>query len=142
MKIIVAATLTIFLLATGFSRQKSESGSKQSQVISGYLVDRMCGENFAKFDLEKATQKAAKHTKECAIDEECKKRGYGIVTKGRFFAFDEKGNNLAAKYFDSSKKISDFLVDVQCTVNGDQLSVVSVRDSKAVKKKSSDGLLK
>jgi len=57
----------------------------------GYLVDHNCGKRMVMNDVKKSDVKAARHTKDCALEETCKASGYGIVTGGKFYEFDDAG---------------------------------------------------
>lgn len=104
---------------------------KSSHTMSGYLVDKMCGTKMSKLDKEKATEKAMKHSKDCALEDMCKESGYGIVSDGKFIKFDENGDKLASTYFEKSKKEKDFVVNVKGTMDGDLMKVESIADVKA-----------
>lgn len=141
MKKITAALLMLVVLTLGVAQEKKESGSKGmkgSHVMSGYLIDKMCGSKMAKLDMDKASERAMKHTKECALEDACKATGYGILMKGKYFKFDEKGDKMAEEYLTKTTKTSNILVDVACTMDGMSLKVESINDAKSAEKKSED----
>ena len=72
--------------------------------LSGYVVDTVCAADHVKDSAEAATKFAAEHTKSCALMEECVKGGYGIFSEGKWYPFDDKGNQLAKALFDKTKK--------------------------------------
>ena len=103
-------------------------------VYVGYLVDHMCGKQMAKLTPEKADAKAAKHTKECALDENCKVSGYGIVSKGLYLKLDAAGDQLAETFLKKTTKENHNKVEIRGTVDGGLLKVVSLKDGERQKK--------
>jgi hypothetical protein len=141
MKKITAAFLMLVVLSLGIAQEKKELGTKGktgSHVMSGYLVDKMCGSNMAKLDMDKASERAIKHTKECALEDGCKATGYGILMKGKYFKFDAKGDKLAEEYLNKTTKANNILVDVACTMDGMNLKVESIKDTKSAEKKTEE----
>ncbi|HEY6952282.1 MAG TPA: hypothetical protein VI758_07730, partial [Bacteroidota bacterium] len=109
---------------------EQKSDMSKSHNMTGYLLDNACATKMSKLDEAKATEKAMKHPKDCALQDACKASGYGIMSKGKFIKFDENGNKLASDYFDKTKKESGFLVEVKGTMDGDLLKVESIQDVK------------
>jgi len=72
--------------------------------LTGYLVDAMCAASHMKSHPENADAFAAGHTKGCALMPECVESGYGIISGGKWYAFDAKGNELAKAIFDKTDK--------------------------------------
>jgi hypothetical protein len=109
--------------------QTTKKGSGQAPaVMTGYIVDQMCGKGMVMEDIKRSDAKAAKHTKECALDEACAARGYGLVSGGRFYTFDEQGNKKAAAYLHATKKEDNILVEVKGMIEGGSIKVAAVRD--------------
>jgi hypothetical protein len=135
MKKLALATIFLFAFAFGYAQDKTEKKeTKSSHTMTGYLVDKMCGAKMSKLDQEKATEKAMKHSKDCALEDVCKEGGYGLMSNGKFFKFDENGDRLASEYFDKTKKEKDFLVDVRGSMDGDMMKVESIKDVKGNEK--------
>jgi len=111
------------------AQDKSEKSEMSgSHNMTGYMLDKACGTKMAKLDETKAMDKAKGHTKDCALNDACKSSGYGLMMKGKFVTFDEKGNKLASEYFDKTKKEKGFWVDVKGTMDGDVIKVESIKD--------------
>ena len=108
------------LLAAVFMTGTLAQGKKV--VFAGYLMDQMCGADV------KDTAKAAEHTKECALMDHCVTAGYGIFAEGKFIKFDIDGNKKAKTFFENSKKEKDIQVIVEGTLNGDILTVMSIKE--------------
>ena len=101
------------------------------QTLKGYLTDKMCGTGFTKTgDAKTAAAKAKKHTKDCALEENCMASGYGLVFDGKFHKFDEAGDKIALEYLNKTKKENNLFVMVKGTMDGDKIKVTSVKDTK------------
>lgn len=141
------SVVLIFLLACsfGYSQEKmekmekmgkTEKMEKSEHTMGGYLVDNACAGKMEKAGAKKAMEKAKNHTKDCALQDACKASGYGLMSKGKFYKFDEKGDKLAGEYFDKTKKEKDFWVDVKGSMDGNTIKVESIKDVKAKVKKT------
>jgi hypothetical protein len=72
--------------------------------LSGYLADTVCATEHIKDSAEAQTKFAAAHTKACGLMEDCVKGGYGVFSEGKWYPFDDKGNQLAKDIFDKTRK--------------------------------------
>jgi len=107
--------------------KKSEAKKAEPMKLHGYVVDYMCAKGMMKKD--NAMARAAKHTKECALEEACAASGFGLVYDGKWVKFDEKGDKLAKAMFEKSKKDKDFMADVMGEMKGDVFVVASFTES-------------
>lgn len=124
---------TFSLMAQGKTEKKEATGEK---VFKGYLADKMCGTGFTKTgDAKLATTKAKKHTKDCALEDNCKASGYGLVIGGKYHKFDANGDKLALDYLNTTKKETDLWVEVKGTADGDGINVAAISDVKTSAKK-------
>jgi hypothetical protein len=120
-KLGIIALALMFVSASLIAQAKSET---KAATYKGYLVDKMCGTGFAKSgDVEKATAKAKKHTKDCALEENCKASGYGLLIGAKFHKFDAAGDKLALSYLNKTKKESNLTVEVKGTMDGENINV-------------------
>lgn len=103
--------------------KKEMSGS---HVMTGWLVDQMCGKKMGNGDAEKSNAKAAKHTKDCAMEESCAESGYGLVHDGKWNKFDEAGDKLAAEWLSKTDMKNNLVVNVKGTMDGDNIKVESI----------------
>ena len=78
---------------------------------------------------------AAKHTRMCAMAEDCAASGYGVVYDGTWHAFDKTGTKKAAAYLDKIKAKNHLYVAVTGTQNGDMIDVASIKTAKEPKMK-------
>jgi hypothetical protein len=96
--------------------------------LHGYVVDQMCAKSMAKKG--KAMEKAAKHTKECALEEACAASGFGLFYEdGKWVKFDDKGDAMAKTMFEKSKKDKDFMADIVGEVKDGKMVVASLTES-------------
>jgi hypothetical protein len=107
----------------------------KSHSIVGYLVDQSCAKKMVMDDVKKSDARAAKHTKDCALEETCKASDFGIVTGGKFYRFNDAGNKKAADYLSATKKENNLKVAVAGTMDGDKMNVESIKDFKSTGKK-------
>jgi hypothetical protein len=73
-------------------------------------------------------EKMAKHSKTCLTEETCARSGYGIMTEKKFIPFDEQGNILAAKYLTTTKKESDFQIEVTGKISKNKIIVKELKE--------------
>lgn len=103
--------------------------AEKGKTLHGYVVDQMCAKGMAKKGDPMA--RAAKHTKECALEEACAASGYGLFYEnGKWIKFDDNGDRLAREMFESSQKSSDFQADVTGEIKGEKFIVASLVESK------------
>ena len=132
----MTATLVLFgLLITGaFSASAQETSAKpmtHTHTMKGYLVDKMCATGMAKKAPDEAMAKAAKHTKSCALEESCMESGFGLMSEGKWYKFDDAGDKKALAWLNKTDKKNDLMVEVTGTHDGDIFKVVSLKEVKA-----------
>ncbi len=144
-----AALIILFVSSSVLAQEKKEMQKKEmkemkemketksmSPTFTGYLVDKMCGTAYVKSgDAAKAAEKGMKHSKACALDDDCAASGYGIVSEGKYLKFDEAGDKVALDYLNESDKKSNFMVEVSGTAEGNMISVKSIVDATMEMKK-------
>lgn len=105
---------------------KSEEGKWH-----GYVVDAMCAKNMMKKD--NAMEKAAKHTKECALNEDCAASGFGVFSGGKYYEFDDSGDKMAKEMIEKSSTEKGLMADVTGKMEGDKITVASIAEMKMEK---------
>jgi hypothetical protein len=136
MKFIFAVFIvTIFSITFITAQEKMNEKQTKSQSIAGYLVDKMCGERMVTADVKKSDAKAARHTRDCGLEETCSAEGYGLVTGGKFYKFDVAGDKKAKEYLKAVQKENNIQVKVLGTINDEQLAVDSIKDFKLTPEK-------
>lgn len=126
--------LFLFPIVTITAQEKKEK--PMSHTMKGYLVDKMCATGMVKKEREEAMAKAAKHTKSCALEESCTQSGYGLISDGMWYKFDDAGDKHALAWLKKTDKKNELMVEVTGTHNGDIFKVTSLKEVKngAVKK--------
>jgi hypothetical protein len=139
MKRITPLLAGILLLAvTAFAQEEKKDEAKQetmkkaeAMTMSGYVVDAMCAKGMAK--KKNVMEAAAKHTKACALEEECAASGYGIFSDGKWYKFDEAGDRQAKEWIEKTELEKGLMITVSGTMEGDMLMVSSISDYKVEK---------
>ncbi|MGH9341303.1 MAG: hypothetical protein ACRD1R_17320 [Acidobacteriota bacterium] len=90
---------------------------------TGIVVDVMCGETSAG-NLEKA----ANHTVECSMMENCRDSGFGMVASGQFFKFDDAGNTKAIALLEKTEKEKNVTVQVTGEFEDDTVKVTAIEE--------------
>ena len=134
-KILAMVLISIFSLATIVAQENMNEKETKSHSMIGYLVDKMCGERMVMDDVKKSDAKAARHTKECALEEACSAEGYGLVTNGTFYKFDDSGDVKAKEFLKATEKENNIKVEVVGIMNDEKLVVESIKDFKPAPKK-------
>jgi uncharacterized protein YxeA len=136
-KLFTVILITLFSLALIVAQEKMNMKEKQTKFHSmvGYLVDQMCGKKMVMVDTKKSDAKAARHTKDCALEEACSAEGYGLVTGGKFYKFDISGDIKAKEYLRVTQKENNIKVEVVGIMNDEQLIVESIKDFGSTPKK-------
>lgn len=91
--------LSTLLLLTSMTVVAQETGST---TLSGYVTDQHCGGTIA--TKANMMEKAAGHTRDCALMEDCAASGYGIFSGGKYYKFDTKGSATAKALIEKSKR--------------------------------------
>lgn len=113
--------LSIFISLAASSAVASDSAWR------GYLVDRLCADDAKTAD--KAKKLCETHTKECALDPNCVNSGYTVYSGSKFYIFDDKGNKLAKKLIESSKREDGGMpVEVKGALSGNTIAVSAIKE--------------
>lgn len=141
-----SAVLVIVLCAVGLSYaqgdavmvpMKAASTGEGQVTMHGYLVDAMCAKGMMKHP-ETTMKKAAAHTKDCALEEECASSGYGLISDGKWVKFDEKGDKEAKAWIESTKLAKGLMVEVSGKMSGDLFALASIHEH-AMKSDAKEG---
>lgn len=117
--------LTIPLAALSIFSE-SVANTENSTVLNGYVIDKQCAESVRQ-DSDPTTF-IRHHTKDCSLMPNCRAIGYSIYAGGSWFDLDNKGNAIAIKLLQVSKKKSDFFVQAQGKLQGKTLKVESMKE--------------
>jgi len=97
----------------------------KSKDFTGYLSDVACATNGVAADGANLATHPEKHTVACMKSPGCMASGYGILIKSKagkytFIKFDQKGNEMAKKLLETTKKADN----VQIKVEGQRMIAV------------------
>jgi len=110
------------------AKMEKKEAAKGTATWHGYVVDAMCAKTILKKD--NIMDKAAKHTKDCALEDACASSGYGLFYDNKYYKFDEAGDKLAKEAIEKSKKDRDLMFDVTGKMEGDKITVASLSEMK------------
>ncbi len=113
--------LLCFVAAPGFAQgaKPEKAAGKDVSKWHGYVVDAMCAKAMAKKD--NPMERAAKHTRDCALEESCASTGYGLFYDGKYYKFDDEGDKKAKDVIEKSSTEKGLMVDVTGTMEGDKI---------------------
>jgi hypothetical protein len=130
----IAVTVAMLVgVAFGYAQDMRDTTSQKGMAtdetvtLSGYVVDAMCAQGMVKKG--NVMERAAKHTKECALEDDCSASGYGIMTGGKYVKFDSHGDELAQNLLQKTEKDSAIAVHVSGKMVGNKLAVASLKET-------------
>ena len=100
--------------------------------FSGYLIDRSCADGL-KHEGKNLDSQVQHHTTTCALSADCSEAGYTLYKGGKFVDLDSKGNALAKKYFQTSKRKEGHYVSVTGDMKRDVLAATDIKEAAAPK---------
>ncbi|MBI4535267.1 MAG: hypothetical protein HY708_03245 [Ignavibacteriae bacterium] len=130
---LLVATLVFAIVAfaqdTKTDDKKPAKAAAKTVSMKGYVVDAMCAKGIAKKN--NVMERAAKHTKECALEEACAASGYGLFyDNGTWVKFDEAGDKEAMALVQNTKMEKEIMVDVTGKMEGDILVLASIKEAR------------
>jgi hypothetical protein len=128
LKNLVAIVLSALLVSPAMAQDEKKEGAT---TLKGYVVDAMCAKGMAKKD--NPMEKAAAHTKACALEEACAESGFGVFSDGKWHKFDEKGDAMALELIKASKADKGIMVEVKGEPKGDVFAVSAIAEHTAMK---------
>ena len=131
-KLPIRLLVSIFFLTSVTMLAQDKMEKSTSHTMKGYLVDKACGTGMAKKAPDEAMADAAKHEKSCALKESCQDSGFGLMSAGMFYKFDDKGDKQALALMKKTKKKNEIMIAVTGTHDGDILKVTSIKEVKSI----------
>lgn len=125
MKGIIPLIMVLACVASGVLAQEKKP-EVRTVTLKGYVIDAMCGTAWAK--KANGAEKAARHTKACALNEHCAAAGYGIFSEGAWVKFDTDGDRQAKAAIQKSKKERGHYFEVRGAWQGSILQVASMKE--------------
>lgn len=117
------AMVSFSLLAQG-----KDAKTAQNTTIKGYLMDNMCASMAVSKGPKIAMEKAAKHSRSCALEDDCQASGYGVMSEGKFIKFDDQGNKDALALVKKTKTQNHIMVEVTGMNGKDNFQVSSIKE--------------
>lgn len=143
MKYLLLPVLTAVLATAAFAqdstskaadkKEPASPGSKQAVILQGYVVDAMCAKNMA--NKPTTMEKAASHSKSCALEDDCSAAGYGLFSEGKWYKFDAAGDTKAKAMIEKTKKKDHIMAQVKGTLDGESFAVASLKEIRPPKNK-------
>jgi hypothetical protein len=105
--------------------------AKSTEYV-GYLSDVMCASKGIAGDGTNLQKSPKKHTVACMKMPDCASSGYGVFIKDKeadkyiFYKFDKKGNDIAKKLLETTKKTDNMKMKVKGTMIKDLIMVESI----------------
>jgi len=105
--------------------------AKSTEYV-GYLSDVMCASKGIAGDGTNLHKNPKKHTVACMKMPDCASSGYGVFIKDKeagkyiFYRFHEKGNDIAKKLLETTKKTDNMKMKVKGTMIKDFIMVESI----------------
>jgi len=130
-KLPIRLFISLFFLASISLLAQDKMDKSTSHTMKGYLVDKMCAVGMAKKTPDEAMAKAAKHTKSCALEESCQESGFGLISGGMWYKFDDNGDKQALALLKKTEKSNEIMVAVTGTHDGDIFKVTSIKEVKS-----------
>ena len=130
MKLLSVLLITLLIVCSMSVSAQTQKEKPKSNIMKGYLMDKMCGSPLSAKSPEEAMAKASKHTKVCAMEEGCAASGYGLIMNGKWIPFDEAGSKKAEEYLKKTKAVNHIYVSVSGKIKDDKISVLSIKETK------------
>ncbi len=109
-----------FVAAIAFAKEETKTG---------FVIPSQCQPKTEGVPQPEGSRNAwpAPHTTACALEDACIKSGYGLWVQDRFFRFDERGQEIALAYFETTPRTSYNKVAVTGDFSGDVVKVRFLR---------------
>ena len=122
------AMMLALSLAIAQEQNAGMAGGAKTITLKGFVVDQSCGKGMAKKD--NPMQKAASHTRDCALEDACSASGYGIFSDGKYYTFDKNGSTMAKGMLEKDKREKALAYEASGTLDGSTLTVASLKPAK------------
>ncbi len=131
-KLPIRLLVSLFFVTSISLLAQDKTDKSTSHTMKGYLVDKMCAIGIAKKAPDEAMAKAAKHTKSCALEESCQESGFGLISGGMWYKFDDNGDKQALALLKKTEKSNEIMVAVTGIQDGDIFKVTSIKEVKSI----------
>lgn len=112
----------LVLVLAGISVAARDS---KSVKLTGYLIDNMCS---GRASTEHGADKVKAHGVKCMMMPKCAESGYALFANDKLYKLDEDGNKKVAEILKSTKVDNGVQVEIEGTLDGDNLKVKSIKE--------------
>ena len=129
-------TLSLITVATFFVLLFQVVAVADDHVFEQYLLDVDCANKAITDDGTNLKTKPENHTVACLKKPSCMASGYGVIIRNKetgkynFYKFDEKGDEIAKKLLETTKKTDNMQVKVRGTVDKNMIIKVKSIEEK------------
>jgi hypothetical protein len=128
-RIILSLTFALLAMASfSLFAQGKSAKTDSNTTIKGYLMDDMCATMAVSKGPKIAMEKAAKHSRSCALEDDCQASGFGVMSEGKFIKFNEKGDKDALALLKKTKTQNHIMVEVMGMNGKDTFEVSSIKE--------------
>jgi len=107
------------------SSTQGKAGAPAAVTLKGFIVDQSCGKGMSKKD--NPMQRAASHSRDCALEDACSGSGYGIFSDGKWYTFDKNGSKMVKESVEKDKRERALAYEVTGTLDGTSLTLASLK---------------
>jgi hypothetical protein len=123
---VFAVSLMLFVAGVfAFAQEKAAQPVK----LAGYLMDNMCAS--AEGEGDGVAETAKGHPTACSLMPSCAKDGFALVVDKKIYKLDEAGNKAALSVLKATKATRGLQVEVEGTLDGNNLRATKVSEVKA-----------
>lgn len=124
LKMLLLVAVALFAFAPAQEKKKGEK--TPPTLVTGFLIDNVCAEASQGEEAEEAEG----HMVSCALTEASVKSGYAVVSGGKLYRLDEKGNKLALRLLRDTRVRQGLSVTVAGALDGDTLHAETIAESR------------
>jgi hypothetical protein len=121
--------VSLLLALAGGVFALAQERAAQPVKLTGYLVDSMCANAEGEGDGLEETAKG--HPTACSLMPGCSATGYTLVVDKKSYKLDEAGNKSAHAVLKATKAMKGLRVEVEGTLDGNNLRATKVSEVKA-----------
>jgi hypothetical protein len=129
-------SLSLLMIASFFVLLFQVVAIAEDHVFEQYLLDVDCANKAITDDGTNLRTNPENHTVACLKKPSCMASGYGVIIRNKetgkydFYKFDEKGDELARKLLETTKKTDNLRIKVRGTIDNNMIIKVKTIEEK------------
>jgi hypothetical protein len=129
-------SLSLLMIASFFVLLFQVVAIAEDHVFEQYLLDVDCANKAITDDGTNLRTNPENHTVACLKKPSCMASGYGVIIRNKetgkydFYKFDEKGDELARKLLETTKKTDNLRIKVRGTIENNMIIKVKTIEEK------------